>query len=83
MSKNGDFFCGNCGSFRIIHFRHDMDWSGGDLTRLNEDEEYLNTDPSSADEYDIEVTVCLNCKSTDNFKQYAPEIKDLLTKENK
>lgn len=55
------YVCSKCRSRRLINVRHDMDWGGGDLNRLNPDNQYLTDDPKERDEYDIEFTTCLAC----------------------
>ena len=63
MSKT---LCAACSSPRLIHIRKDMDWGyGGDLSRINQDSDYLIEDPHSIDEFDIEFYYCLACKEYD------------------
>lgn len=50
-----------------------MTWIGGgsELVRLNPDSDYEPGDPHNATEYDIEVSLCLNCGAFDRIVEYA------------
>lgn len=54
--------CSRCAGPRVVYFRLDSDWyDGGDLSRINGADDYLQDDPDLGDTLEISGTYCLRC----------------------